>query len=571
MGDWSGGAAIPNPSQIGITHVSDMDAEGRAEPSPAHIGGRTDTAALVPSKLSCCSHGPPIWPLRLIAGDRNLRSFMSGSISARRALMEESDCPVNKKRRLMLRPRLKVDYSKSIRSQRPTFLSLPEDIMSRITSELTLKEAVQMSAICSKLRRAWIYHPNIDVGISTVSGSDISLVRGSNGKKNERPDQQRRKLSVKKFIDTVNSILRQHSGIAVNNLSIKFELRKERTNDINGWISFAIASKAKMVTLNFSSSLGSYADHYSFPCHLFSNHNASYLQVLRLYCVTFGPSPDFCGFPNLKTLSLERVLVLQNLQYFLLRCPALEQLSLRLCPQLHDLHASEPLVWLKFLCVQDCSITKIEFHAPNLTTFEYRGGSKVLIALHESLKLKKASIMFHVEDNLEYVFTELPNVLPHVETLHVEVFVKNQIHGFTHAPLKFIYLRHLMMKIIFSSAKHGKKAVLQLAYILEAAPFLLDLHLDMLCIDCCEDPPKGEVIVDRPHHDLKRACITGFNGNGGQVALAKYILRNAVKLEHMTVDPRGKIQNQLIGEFEGRILANEELVPEDKNGVLTIL
>jgi hypothetical protein len=42
--------------------------------------------------------------------------------------------------------------------------------------------------------------------------------------------------------------------------------------------------------------------------------------------------------------------------------------------------------------------------------------------LKECLKLKKASIAFIVEDNLEYIFTGLPNGLPHVETLHVEVY-----------------------------------------------------------------------------------------------------------------------------------------------------
>ncbi|KAL6839705.1 hypothetical protein ACP4OV_030393 [Aristida adscensionis] len=494
---------------------------------------------------------------------------MSGGISARSEPMEDSHCPVNKKRRLIPRPCFQVDNTESARSQWPTFLSLPEDIVSRIISELTLKEAVRMSAICSKLRTAWIYHPNLDLGMSTVGGSDISTVRGSNTKKrNRKADPQKGKLNVEKFIDTVNTFLRGHSGIAVNKLAINFELRKEHASDIDGWVSFAIASKAKMVTLNFYPYPGS-DNNYAFPCHLFSSQNASYLRVLRLGCVTFGPSPDFCGFPNLTTLALERVLVPQDLQYLLLKCPALERLSIQRS-LLHDLHASEPLVRLKYLCVQGCTIKKIDVLAPNLSTFEYRGGSQVLIMIH-GCKLKTASIVFHVERNLEYVFTRLPKVLPHVETLHVEVFVETQMPGFTHAPLTFLHLRHLTMKIIFSSAKRGKHAVLQLGYILEAAPHLVDLHIDMYCIDGCECRPKGDVITNHHHHNLKRVCITGFNGNGGQVALAKYILRNAVNLEQMTVDPRGRMGHQLLGEYFGRISAKEKLVPKDKRGVLTIL
>lgn len=48
-------------------------------------------------------------------------------------------------------------------------------------------------------------------------------------------------------------------------------------------------------------------------------------------------------------------------------------------------------------------------------------------ALNECLKLKTAKIAFHVEDNIGYVFMEIPNGLPHVETLQVEVTVKTQV------------------------------------------------------------------------------------------------------------------------------------------------
>jgi hypothetical protein len=93
----------------------------------------------------------------------------------------------------------------------------------------------------------------------------------------------------------------------------------------------------------------------------------------------------------------------------------------------------------------------------------------------------------------------------------------------------------------------------------------------MPCVSFCEEPPKRNVIADHPHYNLKQACITGFNGNGGQVALVKYILRNAVQLERMAIDPRGKIILQMMGEYHGRISAESELVPEDRKGVLTIL
>lgn len=128
------------------------------------------------------------------------------------------------------------------------------------------------------------------------------------------------------------------------------------------------------------------------------------------------------------------------------------------------------------------------------------------------------------------------------------------------------------MKLTFSSTKQvGKNAVLQLAYLLEAAPFLVDLYLDMLCISFCDGSPQRDVIVDHPHCNLKRVFITGFIGNGGQVALVEYVLQNAVQLESMTIDPKGNIMDQMLGEYEGRRSANSKLVPVYTNGVLVIL
>uniref|UniRef100_I1QAC7 F-box domain-containing protein n=1 Tax=Oryza glaberrima TaxID=4538 RepID=I1QAC7_ORYGL len=486
-----------------------------------------------------------------------LVGFTGTTISARRAHMD-GICLVNTKRRLTLRPCVEVDHSsKRVRSRCVKFESLPKDIVSRIISQLTLKEAVVMSSTSTKLRRAWIYHPNLYLDTSIVFGSS---------------DRHKRVPSTETFIDTVNFILRTHSGLGVNKLAVMFELRKEHAHDIDGWVSFAVTSKARVVTLNFSPYHGSHDRSYNFPCHLFNGKSGSHLQVLQLDTVTLGPSPPgFCGFANLTMLTLENVLVLRDLQ-FLVKCPALEWLTIRMCSQLHNLYAPELLPRLTFLCVQDCAIDKIDVHAPNLTTFKYRGCLKVIIALRECLKLKTASIVSPIEDNLYYIFTELPNELPHVERLHVNVFVKTQIPGFTQAPHKFINLRHLTMRITYEIAKRfGRNTVLQLAYFLEAAPFLVDLHLNMLCLDFYESRPARDVIMNRPHYSLKRACITGFNGNGEQVALVKFILKNAVKLEEMDIDPKGRITNQMMGEHKGRRMIKEKLVPKDKNGLLVIL
>uniref|UniRef100_A0A0E0KFQ4 At1g61320/AtMIF1 LRR domain-containing protein n=1 Tax=Oryza punctata TaxID=4537 RepID=A0A0E0KFQ4_ORYPU len=362
------------------------------------------------------------------------------SMPARRTHMEDGICPVNKKRRLALGPRVEVDNSKhnglifnlslTINSTKCAFgtalIFCPHSSPGH-----SVKDNVRtnIEASCSDehcIERAWIFHPYLLFTAEKLFASS---------------DRQERVLSTNGFIDTVNFILRKHSGLGV-------------------------------IT--------------AFRVIFSMTENGSHFKVLQLDTVTFGPTPDFCGFANLTMLTLKHVLVLDNFQYFLPKCPALEWLEILMCSQLHNLHVSEPLPRLEFLRVQGCAINKIELHAPKLTTFEYRGCFKVIIALHKCLKLKTASIVSIIEDNLEYVFSGLPNGLPHVERLRVEVFVRTQIPGFTQPPLKFTNLRHLTMRVTFGSAtRFRKNAVLQLAYLLEAAPLLVDLRLHVSYYAIC--------------------------------------------------------------------------------------
>lgn len=78
-------------------------------------------------------------------------------------------------------------------------------------------------------------------------------------------------------------------------------------------------------------------------------------------------------------------------------------------------------------------------------------------------------------------------------------------------------------------------------------------------------------IVDLPHYHLKTVCITGFCGNGGQVELAKYILKNALILEHLILKPGGgEGCTSHVYELYGRKAAKERLAPLARDGVLTI-
>ena len=98
----------------------------------------------------------------------------------------------------------------------------------------------------------------------------------------------------------------------------------------------------------------------------------------------------------------------------------------------------------------------------------------------------------------------------------------------------------------------------------------------MHCFNERAHPIDGDLIVDCRHYHLKTASVSGFCGEGGQVELVKYIMRNATQLERFTVDPINRINNSSgfmseLSEDSGRSSALRKLVPLDKVGVLRVL
>lgn len=57
------------------------------------------------------------------------------------------------------------------------------------------------------------------------------------------------KIERAKFIETVNSIIQQHSGIGLNKFSVRCSLQMD-SDILNKWICFATASKAKIIDVN---------------------------------------------------------------------------------------------------------------------------------------------------------------------------------------------------------------------------------------------------------------------------------------------------------------------------------
>ncbi|XP_037424994.1 uncharacterized protein LOC119289928 [Triticum dicoccoides] len=125
------------------------------------------------------------------------------------------------------------------------------------------------------------------------------------------------------------------------------------------------ALRAKYVVFDFNP--GSWGTYWlSFPLKHFGNGSPA-VRSLHLTSVDLfppAPPPDFCGFRNLRKLKLDSVSV--DIQCLLL--PAFSVLE-----WLSSLSSSQPLVHLRYLCVQYCYFCEMELdvQAPNLAKFQF--------------------------------------------------------------------------------------------------------------------------------------------------------------------------------------------------------
>ncbi|CAO2200027.1 unnamed protein product [Urochloa humidicola] len=88
---------------------------------------------------------------------------------------------------------------------------LPEEIQPLVMSLLSLKEAARTSIVSRNWRMLWTHHPNL-------------CFDGTKNRPND--DEDYVKVERAKFIETVNSIVQQHSGIGLNKFSISISAVK---------------------------------------------------------------------------------------------------------------------------------------------------------------------------------------------------------------------------------------------------------------------------------------------------------------------------------------------------------
>lgn len=181
------------------------------------------------------------------------------------------------------------------------------------------------------------------------------------------------KLRKQEFIQRVDAVLEQHSGAGVDRIQFRAPFDNKDRDQIERWVNFATASKAKQIIFDFST-----ASDIRRPCNFdlrrFDDSQSLGLRSMKLCSVSLKVPTDFKGFQNLKWIYLAYTNITDGgLQRLMSNCSVLEFLGIAGCAMLTRLQISHPSNTLKQLQVNDCCLLQEMELNFGLVRLEYRG------------------------------------------------------------------------------------------------------------------------------------------------------------------------------------------------------
>uniref|UniRef100_A0A8R7QHL5 F-box domain-containing protein n=2 Tax=Triticum urartu TaxID=4572 RepID=A0A8R7QHL5_TRIUA len=241
----------------------------------------------------------------------------------------------------------------------------PKDILCSILSRLPLKEAVRTSILSERWKHLWRCHSNLEFSLRSMFP----------GPRTNGPNVVRPWKDV--FIERVDAVLQQHSGAGVDNIQFQAPCDDEHGDRIEGWVRFAIASKAKQLILDFSGTHHIEQHPYKIDLRLLDDSKSLHLQSIKLSSVSLKVPADFKGFRNLKRIFLADTNITDgDLQHLVSNCTSvLEFLGIAGCGMLTRLQISHLSNKLKHLQVYDCRLLQAMELNFGLAKLEYRGPS----------------------------------------------------------------------------------------------------------------------------------------------------------------------------------------------------
>ncbi|CAA0830662.1 Unknown protein [Striga hermonthica] len=416
------------------------------------------------------------------------------------------------------------------------FNKLPDDIIIAILSRLSPKEAARSSLLSRRWRYLWSCSYDILVF------DDRQMLKLENDHYEDEIDVRdlrvickeivaRKQSLFRKFVASVNRVLKLHQGPTLDGLIIHFSTARDkspfgrRPGYIDRWIYSAMWKEIKMLELNFP------GNHYEFPN----------LDLL----LSYSPDGGKFGLGFLRSLSLEGVDIEDKVvRHFLSSCPYLEHLCIRESKATKRLRFVDPLPSLKVLEISDCSfIRKLEVSATSIVSCTYNGSNTIF-------PFRKAPNLSELTLGREFAQFFIYEPSKHMSySAQLEKLTLNIHKSRFRSPLEFglpppdlpklCSLKHLELNVTSTL-----KSIYFFISLIKAAPLLTEFRMKITYVRKSKSYLSGEFPEVLPefhryrcrHKNLKTVKISGFVGCSYDVMFVFQLLKLAQNLETVTID-----------------------------------
>lgn len=272
------------------------------------------------------------------------------------------------------------------------FSSLPVDVLGKIFSLLTSKEALNLCGSCKKLKNLSTLIPNVEIK-EAVDGCPI--------KKQE-------------FVESVSKFLANHAGL-VKKIQLSFRPEEYRS-DVLRWLSFIVKNGIEELDLTLYD-----RNYLEIP---WPSLTAGTLQVLKLrHCKVDLPS--IAGLKSLKSLLLEAMNISDDVMVlFCCHCESLQHLTLEKCSGFEEINIVDPRSKLETLILDGHCLSLSRLNISSLKTLVVRRRNMNFSFMNcpniDHLVLSRVAAGGITQQESENMKANIINRLGNVRSLHLE-------------------------------------------------------------------------------------------------------------------------------------------------------
>ncbi|XP_059657469.1 F-box/LRR-repeat protein At2g42730-like [Cornus florida] len=389
---------------------------------------------------------------------------------------------------------------------------LPDEILVSILSLLGIREAARTCVLSKRWEHVWSYK-------RVLNFDALQTILHLKSNRNEL------EVGRSRYINWVNKVVESHHGSTIDEFRVSFCLNNSSSCDIDRWIEFAITKRVQRLEVDFEP-------------WCFHRDGVAYAFTNRIYIHIKTPA-GFSSIRSLRSLCFKFVNISgEILECFVSNCPLLESLHVESSRDLVNLKVVGSSLRLKVLEISFCRhLMDLEVCAPSLVSFKYFGqGSIINMQIKDAFQLAEVSTS-DFSRQIDYAFFPFSSYFSQLENLSLGMQMTQGNRGFKQLP-EFTKLKHLTLHVdadesssfigwtnLINASPLLHKFKLQLQYSRHWGKEKIKMH-----------ESKRRKVGNCPHGCLKEVELAGFVGRLLDLELAKYLIKNAIKLEKITID-----------------------------------